>query len=69
MSKFKIGDRVENILAAEDGEEDRFRYGVVYDIYPNRHDGEEVIEVEYPGYHYAEISGEWLRPDTRGAEK
>lgn len=64
MAKFNVGDKVENIFAAEDGEEDRFRYGVVSEIFTDR-EGTEMIEVEYPGYHYAEISEEYLRPDTR----
>lgn len=62
--RFKVGDRVENILAAEDGEEDRFVYGVVYDIVWDR-DGQELVEVEYPGHYYAEIDEEYLRPDSR----
>jgi hypothetical protein len=64
MANFKIGDRVENILAAEDGEEERFVYGVVNEIFFDR-EGQERIEVEYPGYYYAEIDEEYLRPDTR----
>lgn len=67
MSVFKIGDKVENIFAAEDGEEDRFRYGVVSDIYADR-DGEEQVEVVYPGYYYASIREEYLRPDPRVPE-
>lgn len=61
----RVGDRVENIFAAEDGEPDEYRYGVVCDVYVDR-DGEEMIEVEYPGYFYAPIREEYLRPDTRG---
>lgn len=64
MTSLKIGDRVENILAAEDGWEDDYRYGVVNDIFLDR-DGEEMIEVEYPRYFYAEIREEYLRPDPR----
>jgi hypothetical protein len=68
MAKFKIGDRVENVLAAEDGEEDRFVYGVVYEIFIDR-EGQERVEVVYPGYYYADIDEEYLRPDTRVRER
>jgi hypothetical protein len=64
MTQLKVGDRVENIFAAEDGWEDEYRYGVVNEIYLDR-DGEEMVEVEYPGHYYAEIREEYLRPDTR----
>lgn len=64
MANFKIGDKVVNTFAEEDGEEDRFVYGVVNDVFLDR-DGEEKIEVVYPGYYYADIREEYLRPDTR----
>jgi hypothetical protein len=68
MAWCKVGDKVENIFAAEDVWGDMYRYGVVRDVYLDR-DGEEMVEVEYPGYFYAEIRDEYLRADTRGEEK
>jgi hypothetical protein len=68
LAKLSIGDKVVNILSEEDGEEDRFVYGVVYDIFFDR-EGQEVIDVEYPGYHYAETQEEYLRLDTRDRER
>lgn len=62
--KFKVGDRVKNVLAAEDGEEDRFVYGVVNGIVVDR-EGQEKVEVVYPGYYYADIDEEYLQHDTR----
>ncbi len=67
MAKLKVGDKVENIFAAEDGEEDRFRYGVVHEIFFNR-DGEEMIDVKYPGDYISDIREEYLRPDTRNEQ-
>lgn len=68
MAWCRVGDRVENIFAAEDGEEDRYRYGVVWDIYLDE-DGEEMVEVQYPGYYYESSRDEYLRADGRNGGK